>query len=60
MMDSGNDNIVFFVLVFCGAITASFGVGFIHGKETYFERCLKANQHMVYSEAIKACGVEVR
>ena len=50
--------VVIFVVIIVSMV--SYSVGLLHGHEANFDNCLKTNQHMVYTEAIKTCGGEVK
>ena len=54
-------DIVFIIfIVIIAVFVVSYIVGLHHGHEANFEKCLKTNQHLVYTEAIKTCGGELK
>ena len=54
------NDIIFIIFMVISVFTVSYILGLHHGHEANFERCLTTNQHLVYTEAIKTCGGEMK
>ena len=60
MRELEQSDIVFIIFVVIAVFVVSYIVGLHHGQEANFEKCLTTNQHLVYTDAIKTCGGELK